>query len=137
MISDQEFHTLTHTIRPIAAELRVKLMELESGKSFFKIMPSIQGLMQQLGPFAEERAWLQEYLSSVQEAVAPYLATYLKYRRNLWIHIGILMFLALVPVATAIAGMPPMVIVLLVLPVIGWYVIGIRGYQRRFRPQMG
>lgn len=137
MVSDQEFATLTQQVRPLAAELRVKLIDMEAGKPLKKLVPVIHSLIDQLEVYTSEREWLEQYLIQVREAVAPYAESYQRYRRNLNIHIGILAFLALVPVGCYVAGLPPMIIGLLVLPVIGWYVIGIRAYTRRFRHMMG
>ncbi|MEL6695547.1 MAG: hypothetical protein AAFP89_04865 [Bacteroidota bacterium] len=133
MLSDREFATLKEEVRPVAAQLRVKLQELEAGRSSIKDMPQIQLLLDKLAPYAEEYPWLGEYQEAVVNLTRPWMEDYQHYRKNLIIMLVVLGVLVLAPIVAALAGMPTIIWVLLILPVPAWYLIGVRGYQNRFK----
>lgn len=134
MVSDQEFHFLNNELKPIAADLRVKLQSLEQGKPATLLMPLIQPLLEQLAPYRKDRPWLEEYLSKVEETVAPYMEYYRQYRRSLTIFYVILGVLAIVPLVAWFLTRDPFLVFLLALPIPGWYFLGIRPFLKKHKP---
>ncbi|MEL6132583.1 MAG: hypothetical protein AAFR59_04375 [Bacteroidota bacterium] len=133
MLSDTEFATLKAEVRPVAAQLRVKLQDIEAGRASIKDMPQIQLLLDKLAPYAEAYPWLGTYKKAVEELTRPWMEDYQHYYKNLVIMFVVLGVLALAPILAAVAGLPPVIWVLLILPVPAWYFIGVKGYQNRFK----
>ncbi len=132
MMSDWEFKSMNEEIKPLAADLRMKLNDLEAGKKSIQILPQIQLLITQLKPYQENRDWLTTYLKEVESSLAPMQEAYDRYKKNLRMFYVILGVLALAPLAALLMKADMTLILLLALPVPAWYLLGIRAYKRRF-----
>ncbi|MCI4671176.1 MAG: hypothetical protein MRZ79_23760 [Bacteroidia bacterium] len=119
-------------IKPLAADLRMKLQDLEAGRTNMMAAPKIQLLISKLEPFQEGRAWLSDYLDEVKKSQASMQEHYRKYKQTITIFYVILGILALAPVVAFFLKADLMLVFLLSLPVPFWYLIGIRGYRNKF-----
>lgn len=133
MMSDWEFKTITEDIKPLAADLRMKLQDLDSGRSNMMVAPRIQLLISKLEPFMANRPWLSEYLKEVKKSQETVQEHYKKYRQTMTIFYVILGVLAMAPILAFFLKAEPVMVLLLLLPVPAWYFLGIRGFTKKFR----
>ena len=122
---------MTEDIKPIAADLRVKLLDLEAGRTTMMAYPKIQPLIAQLELFQEGRPWLEEYLEGVTKSLSTVREHYKRYKKTLNIFYIILLGLALVPIVAFLLKADAIMVFLLSLPVPGWYVLGVRAFIKK------
>lgn len=132
MMSDWEYKTTIEDIKPLAADLRVKLQDLEAGRSNMMASPGIQLLISKLEPYMEGRPWLSTYLDAVKKSQQTVQEHYKKYRQTLIIFYVILGVLALAPVIAFFLKADLMMVLMLSLPVPAWYLLGIKGFTKKF-----
>ncbi|MEM9986184.1 MAG: hypothetical protein AAF804_13920 [Bacteroidota bacterium] len=121
MMSDQEYALLSQHYLPLLRELR------EVPKSInWKKISEYQNQWAQLKRWGERLPWMSSFQDEAHKAWLPLFQQYHQYRRTLQFHWMILAFFVLVALVGTAYTRDLSLGLLLLLPVGGWYWLGIR-----------
>ena len=124
MMSDQEYALLTQRYLPLLNHLRETPKSIE-----WKRMGTYQQQWDQLRQWGERLPWLSSLQEETQKAWLPLFQQYYQYRRTLQFHWIILAFFVLVALVGTVYTRDIGLGLLRLLPVGGWYWLGIRRFK--------
>lgn len=119
MHSDQEQLVLQKQIEPLVSQLG------ELTRSAKQNLGEIQPLLSKIAPYSQKYAFLEEVIQATQTEIEPLQRAAYDRQKRLVIHLAILLVLLIAPLLSSWWEAPLYLTGLFMLPVIGWFALGI------------